>query len=77
MTEPVASKAFLMGIISACSLPMGALLSLIWRPGERTIAFLMALGGGALLAALTIDLVAEALERGHSYTLCVGCMMGG
>jgi CRP-like cAMP-binding protein len=56
---------------------MGALLSLYWRPGERTIAFLMALGGGALLAALTIDLVAEALERGHSYTLCVGCMIGG
>tara|TARA_R110000824_G_scaffold336_1_gene1770 strand:+ start:191203 stop:192366 length:1164 start_codon:yes stop_codon:yes gene_type:complete len=37
----------------------------------------MAFGGGALLAALTIDLVGEALERGHFYPLAAGCLIGG
>jgi CRP-like cAMP-binding protein len=37
----------------------------------------MAFGGGALLAALTIDLVAAALERGHFNTLAIGAVCGG
>ncbi len=44
--------AFLLGIISALSLPLGALTSLLWRPEDRAIAFLMAPGGGALHAAV-------------------------
>ena len=51
--------AFSYGIISACSLPLGCLTTLFWKPSDRAIAFLMAFGGGALLAALTIDLVAS------------------
>ena len=41
------------------------------------IAFLMAFGGGALLAALTIDLVASALAKGDFYPLAAGCIAGG
>ena len=37
----------------------------------------MAFGAGALLAALTIDLVAHALERDHFYPLAAGCLLGG
>ena len=37
----------------------------------------MAFGGGALLAALTIDLVGAALSRGHFYPLAAGCILGG
>lgn len=37
----------------------------------------MAFGGGALLAALTLDLVAPAFERGHYFWLASGCMTGG
>ncbi len=77
LVESVAGTAFLMGIISACSLPLGALTSLFWRPTDRVVAFLMAFGGGALLAALTIDLVAAALARGHFYFLAFGCILGG
>lgn len=69
--------AFLMGIVSALSLPLGTLTTLVWRPSERMVALLMAFGGGALLAALTIDLVAEALEDGHFYQLAAGCLAGG
>lgn len=37
----------------------------------------MAFGGGALLAALTIDLAGPALDRGHFYWLAGGCILGG
>ena len=77
MAEPLVFKALIVGIISAASLPMGAVTSFFWKPGDRTVAFLMAGGGGALLAALTIDLVGEALERGHVLALFCGCLAGG
>lgn len=77
MIETLALKAFIVGIVSALSLVLGAVASFFWRPGDRTIAFLMAVGGGALLAALTLDLVGEAIERGHYISLCSGCVIGG
>lgn len=77
MFESVALIAFAMGIVSACSLPFGTLTTLFWKPNDRVIAWLMAFGGGALLAALTIDLVASALDRGHFYPLAFGCIAGG
>jgi CRP-like cAMP-binding protein len=70
-------KAFLLGIISAGSLPLGALTISFWRPGNGMIAFLLAFGGGALLAALTIDLVASALAKGHYFYMAAGCLTGG
>lgn len=70
-------SAFLFGIISAVSLPLGTLTSLFWKPGDRAIAFLMAFGGGALLAALTLDLVAGTVANGHFYSLAAGCIVGG
>ena len=70
-------EAFSYGIISACSLPLGCLTTLLWKPSDRGIAFLMAFGGGALLAALTIDLVASTLAKGDFYPLAAGCIAGG
>jgi len=75
--EPAIYEAFNYGIISACSLPLGCLTILLWKPSDRVIAFLMAFGGGALLAALTIDLVASTLEKGDFYPLAAGCIVGG
>lgn len=69
--------AFVLGLVSASSLPLGTLTSSFWRPGDRVIAFLMAFGGGALLAALTIDLAGPALAKGHFYWLATGCVIGG
>ncbi|MCF6204564.1 MAG: cyclic nucleotide-binding domain-containing protein [Methylococcaceae bacterium] len=65
------------GIVSACSLPLGCLTTLFWTPSDRALAFLMAFGGGALLAALTIDLVASTLNKGDFYPLAAGCILGG
>ena len=77
MTDTLIWSAFWMGILSAVSLPLGALTARFWTPGDRATAVLMAFGGGALLAALTIDLVGAALERGHFNTLAVGAVCGG
>ncbi|MBN4053757.1 cyclic nucleotide-binding domain-containing protein [Haliea sp. AH-315-K21] len=77
MPESLALQAFIFGLISAASLPLGAIVARFWTPGNRVIAALMAFGGGALLAALTIDLVVESLNRGHYSQLAVGCLIGG
>ncbi len=77
MFSQSAIQSFTFGIISAISLPLGAITILLWKPGEKTIAALMAFGGGALLAALTIDLVGNALDHGHFYPLALGCIAGG
>lgn len=77
MYESVVWTAFVMGLVSACSLPLGAITSRFWTPDDRTTAVLMAFGGGALLAALTIDLVGSALDSGQFNTLAVGAVVGG
>ena len=77
MADSLLFLAFSMGIVSACSLPLGTLTTLLWRPDDRSVGILMAFGGGALLAALTIDLVGSALAKGEFYWLAVGCVIGG
>jgi CRP-like cAMP-binding protein len=64
-------------VVAAVSLPLGAITARYWIPDERTVAGLMAFGGGALLAALSIDLVAPALEHGHFYEIAAGAILGG
>jgi zinc transporter ZupT len=77
MTGIIELDAFLFGIISAVSLPLGALLALKWSPKPRVLASMMAIGAGALLAALTIDLVAVSVDKGHFYPLAMGMIAGG
>jgi len=50
--------AVLLGGISAISLPLGSLCGLWLKPSPRITGALAAFGGGALMAALTIELVA-------------------
>ena len=77
MFESIILTAFVIGLISAVSLPLGALTTFFWSPSDRNIAVLMAFGGGALLAALTIDLVASAVDKGHFHALAIGAIIGG
>ncbi|MGK7871752.1 MAG: cyclic nucleotide-binding domain-containing protein [Xenococcaceae cyanobacterium] len=76
MSESLLGEAFLAGIISACSMPLGSLTAFFWHPQNRILAFLMAFGGGALLAALVIDLVGSAMEKGHLLELVIGTILG-
>jgi zinc transporter ZupT len=77
MTGIIQFDAFLFGIISAVSLPLGAMIALKWTPKPRVLASMMAIGAGALLAALTIDLVAVSVDKGHFYPLAIGMIIGG
>ncbi len=76
MFETVFWSAFAAGIVSSCSMPLGALTSLVWQPRDRVLAFLIAFGGGALLAAVVIDLVGSVKEKGHILELIVGSIIG-
>jgi zinc transporter ZupT len=62
--------AFMLGGLSAISLPLGSLLGLTWKPSPKITAVFTAFGGGALLAALSIELVAPTVMmvvgQGHS-----------
>jgi len=50
--------AMSLGALSSVSLPIGSLVSLITRPKPKLISTLAAFGAGALIAALTVELVA-------------------
>ncbi|ELS01758.1 cyclic nucleotide-binding protein [Xenococcus sp. PCC 7305] len=76
MFQSVWLNALIAGMVSACSMPLGSLTTLVWNPKNRALAFLMAFGGGALLAALVIDLVGSALEKGHIIELVIGSIIG-
>lgn len=76
MFETVFWNAFIAGIISSCSMPLGAVTALFWKPKNRVLAFLIAFGGGALLGAVTIDLVGSAKEKGHIVELIIGSIIG-
>ncbi|MGK7931218.1 MAG: cyclic nucleotide-binding domain-containing protein [Microcystaceae cyanobacterium] len=76
MEQSIWLKALIAGIVSACSMPLGSLTALVWTPRQRVLAFLMAFGGGALLAALVIDLVGSAREKGHLLELVIGSIIG-
>ena len=77
MTGIIELDAFLFGIISAVALPLGAMLAFKWTPSPKVLASMMAIGAGALLAALTIDLVSVSLSKGHFYPLAIGMIAGG
>ncbi len=68
--------AALFGLLSAVSLPLGAALGLWWKPSARWSATLMAFGGGALLAAVTLELAVESLERAGLAPLAFGFVAG-
>ena len=76
MDIKLALMAMTLGLVAAVSLPLGAFTTKIWKPSEKALAFLLAFGSGALLAA-TLDLVGGSVEKGYFYNLAVGCIIGG
>ncbi len=81
--------AVFLGGLSAVSLPLGSVVGIMARPRPTVTATLAAFGAGALIAALSIELVAptvEALHRATSHrleavisfwALVVGAAVGG
>ncbi len=75
MTE--VAGAFLLGVISASSLGLGAVTARLWKPTNFELGLLTAFGAGALLSAVTIDIIAPAVDGGHFGWLAVGAVIGG
>jgi len=71
MTSP-----FLYGALAAASLPLGALIGAWLRPSARLTSAVMAFGAGALLAAMSFELVLPAMERDHVLALSGGLILG-
>lgn len=80
-----------LGALSAISLPMGSLVALRTNPRPQFISILAAFGAGALIAALSVELVAPTVlavqegggnaHNGESFTqlfaLLIGLVLGG
>ena len=80
-----------LGALSAVSLPMGSLVALRTNPRPQFISILAAFGAGALIAALSVELVAPTVfalheETGtphhgepftHFFALLIGALLGG
>ena len=62
MTESLILTALFWGAVSAVSLPLGAFVGITWRPHSKVVSTLMAFGAGALLFALSVELMAEVPE---------------
>ncbi|MCB0421530.1 MAG: cyclic nucleotide-binding domain-containing protein [Bdellovibrionales bacterium] len=79
----VGIEAFLWGIGSAISLPLGALLGIWWKPKQKINSAFMAFGAGALLFALTIELFGHVPHHVHEHgymsllAALVGALAGG
>jgi len=83
--------ALVLGGISAVSLPLGSLVGLKLRFPPRYIAILAAFGAGALIAALSVELVAPTAlaltehnnagssqhAHAHFYAMLAGGVIGG
>jgi CRP-like cAMP-binding protein len=69
--------AFGYGVLIAAALPLGAIASMIWRPKKIMVATLIAFGAGALIAALTLEVVSESIKKGEFYPLATGAITGG
>ena len=83
--------AIILGALSAASLPLGSLLGLNWHPSNRTTGALTAFGGGALIAALAVELVAptamhvlhaegaaaKSEASHHLINMLIGAVIGG
>jgi ZIP family zinc transporter len=64
-------------LLAASSLLLGAAIAMRFDLSQRLIGLVMGFGGGVLVAALSVDLAAEAFERANGAVLAVGLAAGG
>ncbi len=65
------------GAVAAAALPLGAGVGLLAKPGPKVTSALLAFGAGALLCALSVEIVAHSLEKYGLAPLAVGGILGG
>ena len=68
--------AFGWGLLASSSLLIGAAVTLVRPPGQRTVALVMAFGAGVLISAVAYDLVQDSFEKSNGRTLVAGLAAG-
>lgn len=63
-------------LLAAGSLLVGTALAFLLRPSQRTIGLVMAFGAGAMISAISFELVEEALEAGVPVLAGLGLAAG-
>lgn len=69
-------EAAFWGLVGGAALLIGAAAGLWLRPSQRTIALVMAFGGGVLISALAFELTEEAFDRGGADAVALGLFAG-
>ena len=69
-------EAALWAFLGSVSLLIGMGLVFLLRPGQRTIGLIMAFGSGAMISAVSFELVEEALEAGEPVLATLGLAVG-
>jgi zinc transporter, ZIP family len=69
-------EAAFWGLVGGLALLLGAGVGLAVRVPQRVIGLVMAFGAGVLIAALTFELTAEALDRGGADSTALGLAAG-
>ncbi|MCK4644554.1 cyclic nucleotide-binding domain-containing protein [bacterium] len=77
MIHSIAFLAAMVGLFSAISLPIGSIIGLTTHPKEKITSALMAFGGGALLFALTIEIIAHSFHEVGFLPVAIGAVTGG
>lgn len=77
MFDDTPAFAFLLGFGSAISLVLGSAVGLIAKPRAVITSVCMAFGAGALLFALSIEIVAHSYHIAGYFPLAIGCVAGG
>jgi ZIP family zinc transporter len=69
-------EAGLWAFLGAVSLLIGTELAFLLRPGQRAIGLVMAFGAGAMISAVSFELVEEAVEAGAPVLATLGLALG-
>jgi zinc transporter ZupT len=77
LVDDTPTFAFLLGFGSAISLIIGSVIGLIAKPRAVVTSVFMAFGAGALLFALSIEIVAHSYRVAGFVPLALGCIAGG
>jgi len=64
------------GFLAALPLLLGTWFALRRRPSDRTIGLVAAFGAGALISAVSFELVLDAVERGNPWALAACLALG-
>lgn len=69
-------SAFLIGLLAASSLVIGATIALAHRVSQSTLGLIMAFGSGVLISAVAYDLVADAFATSGVVGIPAGMLCG-